>query len=81
MLQFFLEFKVRGQKITKESGTFTYTLKKILDIPADAEDIDLTVQRVVGAVTSDIMKKQWKYPVIRCFASADGLSAKKVGCN
>lgn len=81
VLQFFVEYKIRNQKIRKESGTFTHTLKRTIDIPAEAEDILVTVQRVIGIVTSDIMTRQWKYPVIRCYSSVDGLTAKKVGCN
>lgn len=80
-LQFFLEYKIRNQRIRTESGQFTHTMKKTLDIPAEAEDITVTLQRVLGAATSDILTRQWKYPVIRCYSSTDGITAKKVGCS
>lgn len=80
-LQFFVEYKVRGQKITKDSGLFTYSLRRIIEIPTDAQDIILTVKSIVWGSPSDILRRTFKYPVIRCYSSKDGQYVNQVGCN
>ncbi|KAK7603194.1 hypothetical protein V9T40_003193 [Parthenolecanium corni] len=80
-LQILVEFKSGYRKDTKDSDLFGLGQTRIVEIPPEAEDITVTLKAFgLFGINSDILKKQYPYPVIRCYYSGDGRTVAKTGC-
>ncbi|KAK7593022.1 hypothetical protein V9T40_007774 [Parthenolecanium corni] len=79
-LQFIVEYNLNGNRMRQESGRILIGISKIIKIPARAEDITVTIQRIRLIKQPEFFFRQFKYPVIRCYESKYGTTATEIGC-